>query len=78
MAVKARKPVKKTTTGKRIIRGAREALAVARGQQIPARVTMLGWMVWSPSGLGSMVYRTKPNVFRGMGARAVRVKVTTE
>lgn len=60
----------------KIIKGAKEALAVARGKAVPARVTEFGWMVWSPMGLGSMFYRTKPHVFKGMGARAVRVKIT--
>lgn len=64
--------------GKKIIKGAREALAIARGEKMPARITMTGWMVWSPVGLGNMVYRTKPHVFTGAGARAVRVKVTTQ
>lgn len=66
--------------GNKIVAGAREALAVARGKKMPAKVTAFGWMLWSPdTGLGTTVFPEKPTIspaYKGW-TRAVRVRVTT-
>jgi hypothetical protein len=65
--------------GKKIIAGAREALAIARGKKMPARVTAHGWMLWSAdTGLGSTVYPDKPTISPAYRrwTRAVRVRIT--
>ena len=37
--------------GKRMIAGARSALAVARGRKRPAKATLFGWAVMLPGGM---------------------------
>lgn len=36
-------------TASKILAGAKEALAVARGERLPAKATLFGWAVWHPS-----------------------------
>lgn len=77
--------------GKRIIAGAREALAIAKGKKLPARVVMHGWSIWHPQyGLIAACHPTEQVAkemaadmhgntgwrgARASGVRTVRVKL---
>lgn len=64
----------------KIIAGAKEALAIARGEKMPAKVTAFGWTTWSPqSGLGNFIYGDE-NIAKGCSGRndkIVRVRIET-
>lgn len=66
--------------GKKLIAGAKEALAVARGKAMPAKATKFGWMEWNPAyGLGGFVYNEE-GMARGCAdprSKVVRVKIET-
>jgi hypothetical protein len=63
--------------GERLLAGAREAVAVARGEKMPAPVTSYRWMVWHPiGGLSMTTYLKKPTPLDNK-ARAVRVRIET-
>lgn len=63
--------------GNRIIAGAQEALKIARGEAMPAKVTAFGWMWWHPIhgfDYGSLVKHPLPTHGEW---KAVEVRITT-
>lgn len=65
--------------GQKLLKGAHEAIAIVRGEKMPARVTAFGWILWHPlygfefgSLMGSKVL---PNPTDGW--KNVRVKIET-
>lgn len=67
--------------GKKLLAGAREALAITRGEKMPAKATLHGWALWYPTrGLDGTVFTRRPRpdpIQKKMGCRAVRVVLTT-
>lgn len=71
--------------GKKMIAGAKEALAVARGKKFPTSVTQFGYMVWRPScGLVGLLHDSKGmadlwcvGAGDNKGSKVFRVRVST-
>lgn len=74
MAKKMKKPHK-------IIAGAREALAIAKGKKMPARATRLAYMLWSPIygifGLPRDTKEAASTMRLHKNERVVKVRITT-
>lgn len=82
-----------SAAGNKILKGAREALAVARGKKPPARATLFGWAVMLPGGMltwnacgsrraaweeaANMVGNGGVALARRAGFRVVRVSIST-
>lgn len=67
--------------GKKILKGVREAVAVAQGKKMPARVTAFAWTWWHPLrgfALSMMTeYELEPDPHLIVqGWRKVRVRIT--
>jgi hypothetical protein len=79
--------------GRKMLAGAREALAVARGEEVAARVAMMAWAVMLPGGVltlnlcgdrnaawqeaANMVGNQGVACAKRTGFRVVRVRVST-